>query len=91
MRICVDFGYVNLGTINDGYPMARSDDLILKMADSKYITTLDCTSGYYQIGMEPQSIPLTAFITHRGHFEWNCLAFGLKAASQTFQRMIDNL
>ncbi len=91
VRICIDFRYVNAGTINDGYPMVRSDDLLRKIAPARYITTLDCTSGYYQIPMETGSIPLTAFITHRGHFECITMPFGLRCASQTFQRTIDKM
>jgi len=91
IRMCVDYRYVNSGTMHDGYPMARADDLLRKIAPNNYITTLDCTSGYYQIQMKPESIPMTAFITHRGHYEWNCMGFGLRTAGQTFQRTIDKL
>jgi len=43
IRICNDYRSVNSGTETDRYPMARSDDILRKMARSKYITTLDRT------------------------------------------------
>ena len=91
MRICVDYRSVNLGSLSDPYPMKRADDLLRKMAPAHFITTLDCTSGYYQIAMHPESVPLISFITHRGQFEFLYMSFGLKTAGSTFQRMIDEL
>jgi len=64
IRMCVDYRSVNSGTIMDRYPMPRTDDILRKMAPSTCITSLDCTSGYYQLKIDPESIPLTSFITH---------------------------
>jgi len=91
VRICINYKAINAGTINDGYPITRADDLLRKMAPSSYITTLDATASYYQIEMEEDSIPYTSFITHRGQFAFRFMSFELKTAGNTFQRMIDDL
>ena len=91
IRICVDYRCVNSGTVVDKYPMARADDILRKMAPSTYITTLDCTAGYYQLRMTPESVPLTAFTTHRGIFEFKVMPFGLRCAGQSYQRAIDQM
>lgn len=91
IRMCVDYRHVNKGTVDDKYPMKRVDDMIYKMSSAKFFTTLDCTQGYYQIPMEESSIPLTAFVTHRGQYENVFMPFGLKCASQTFQRALDKI
>ena len=75
----------------DRYPMARADDILRNMAPAHFITTLDCTSGYYQLKMDPDSIPLTSFITHRGQFDFLVMPFGLRSAGQSYQRAIDKL
>ncbi len=65
------------------------DELINKICPAKYITSLDCTSGYWQIGMEPKSIERTAFVTDNGLYEWLVLPFGIMSASNTYQRAMN--
>ena len=38
--------------------------------------------------IEDNSVPPTSFVTHRGQYEWLYVPFGLKTASQTFQRLM---
>ena len=90
-RLCVDFRWANAQTLSDPYPIPRSDEMLRKIGSSNFITNLDCTSGYYQIPMDPESIPMTAFLTHRSHYENLYMPFGLKTAGSTFQRAMDQL
>lgn len=71
--------------------MNRIDDLLQEVGQSRFISTLDCSSGYWQIPLHPTSRPLTAFVTHRGLFHWNVLSFGLKNAGATFQKTMNTL
>ena len=41
--------------------------------------------------MDNDSIPITAFSTSRGHYEWLVMPFGLKNAPQIFQRKMDKI
>ena len=66
IRMCTDLRYVNSDTIIDAYPMRIAEDLILKICPAKYISTLDCTSGYWQIPVKESDTYKTAFVTHRG-------------------------
>ena len=41
--------------------------------------------------MDNDSIPITAFSTHRGHYELMVMPFGLKNAPQVLQRKMDKI
>ena len=71
--------------------MTRIDDLLQEVGESHYISTLDNTSGYWQIPVHPDSKDKTAFITHRGLYHWNVLSFGLKNAGATFQKTVNHI
>jgi len=91
IRMCVDFRLVNSATRFDGYTLKRVDEVVKRVSNSSFLTTLDCTQGFYQIPMDPESIRLTSFVTHRGQYENIKMPFGLKCASQTFQRAMDKI
>ena len=41
---------------------------------------MDSKSGYWKIKMDEESIPLIAFSTLQGHYEWIVIPFDLKNA-----------
>ena len=86
-RFCVDFRQLNHVTTHDRYPLPRIDDLLDQLGKSKYFTSLDLASGYWQIPMNPQDAHKTAFRTRKGIFQFTRMPFGLSDAGSTFQRM----
>jgi hypothetical protein len=68
-RFCVDYRHINSLTPNDSFPLPRVQDLLRRLANAKYISTMDAEKGYWQIGMENKSKKYTAFCTDRGLFE----------------------
>lgn len=75
----------------NNYPTVRSDDILREVSAANYITTVDCTTGYWSIKVKETDIYKTAFVTDRGHYEWLAMPFGLKCAGNTFQRAIDTI
>ncbi|POM69081.1 Reverse transcriptase [Phytophthora palmivora] len=47
-------------------------------------------SGFWVVPMTDRARSISAFITPFGLFEWNRMPFGLRNASQIYQRLIDN-
>ena len=90
-RFCVDYRKLNQITVKDVYPIPRIDDTLHALGQNAYFTSLDLASGYWQIRVHPKDIPKTAFICHRGLFEFLRMPFGLCNAPATFQRVMDSV
>lgn len=90
-RIVVDFRKVNEKTVDDKYPIPNINDVLDKLGNCHYFTTLDLASGFYQVEMSPEDIQKTAFNVEHGHFEFLRMPMGLKNSPSTFQRVMDNV
>ena len=91
LRMCVDYRRLNAISDADAYPMPCVDDMIDALGKAKYITTLDLARGYWQVPVQEESRPQTAFTTPYGLFQFRVMPFGLHGAPATFQRMMDQL
>lgn len=75
----------------DTFPLPRIDDLLDQLGKSKYFTTLDMASGYWQIRVHPDSQEKTAFVTPQGLYEFRVMPFGLCNAPAVFQRLMQQV
>ena len=66
IRFCVDYRKLNSLTQKDAYNLPRIDDILDQIGGSKFRSTLDLTTGYWQIPMHPESKGKTAFTTRSG-------------------------
>ena len=87
-RFCVDFRKLNQVTKRNSYPLSVIDDILALLGKSKYFSSLDLKSGYWQVSMNEHDKEKTAFACHRGLFKFNVMPFGLSNASAVFQELM---
>ena len=91
-RFCVDFREVNNVTKKDAYPLPRIEDNLDALHGSKWFSTLDLLSGFWQVEVEPQDRDKTAFtVGGAGLFRFVTMPFGLCNAPATFQRLMEKI
>ena len=84
-------GLQNSVTRKDAYPLPRIDETLDMLHSSKWFSTLDLASGYWQVEMAPEDQHRPAFATSEGLFEFKVMPFGLCNAPATFQRLMDRV
>ena len=90
-RMCVDYRGLNLKTRKNTYPLLLIQECIDQMGKSTHMSTLDLTSGYWQMRVAAKDIHKTAFNTRYGKYEFLVMPFGLTNAPATFQTLINNI
>ncbi|GJX06831.1 putative reverse transcriptase domain-containing protein [Tanacetum coccineum] len=71
---------LNTLTIKNHYPLLRIDDLFDQLQDSSVYSKINLRSRYHQLCIKEEDIPITAFKTRYGHFEFQVMPFGLTNA-----------
>ena len=75
VRMVINYKEVNKNTKFDGYYIPNKEILINLARGKTYYSKFDCKSRFWQIKMDNNSIPITAFSTPRGHYEWIVMPF----------------
>ena len=69
---------VNRFTHLDAYPLPRVDELINEIAKSKYYSTVDLKSAYYQVSLATEDRKFTAFEANEKLYQYCRTVFFLR-------------
>lgn len=61
-----------------------------RIANSRFLSKIDLTQGYYQVRIKSKDVEKTAFNTRQGKFEFLVMPFDLSNAPATFQTLMND-
>ena len=91
LRFCIELCKLNNRTVKDGYSLPWIEDTLDCFHGVVWFSTLDPKSSCWQVKLEEEAKPLTAFTMGPLGF-WECehMPFGLTNAPATLQRLIES-
>lgn len=91
IRMCVDLTQLNKSVKREIYPLPRVSDMLAMLSEGKIFSKIDCTSGFWQVKLDPASKLLTTFITPWGRFCHTVMPFGITSAPEVYQRSMEKI
>ncbi|XP_056022110.1 uncharacterized protein LOC130054993 [Ostrea edulis] len=91
MRFCVEYCRLNEVTVKDAYPLPKIDEAFDHLSGHAVFSTLDLSSGYWQVDMEEADKEKTVFVTRKGLYQFKVMHFGLCSAPATFERLMETV
>ncbi|KAK3717696.1 hypothetical protein QZH41_001100 [Actinostola sp. cb2023] len=88
IRLCVDMRRANEAIIRERHPIPHVDEVLHSLNQSTVFSKLDLKWGYHQVELEPESRSITTFVTHCGLYRYKRLMFGINAAPEIYQHII---
>ncbi|GKF10722.1 putative reverse transcriptase domain-containing protein [Tanacetum coccineum] len=89
--MCIDYRELNKLTVKNRYPLPRIDDLFDQLQGSSVFSKIDMRLGYHQLRIREEDIPIIAFRTWYGHYEFQVMAFGLTNTPAIFMDLMNRV
>ncbi len=87
-RMTVNYKVVNSVTKFDAFPFPKVDELLAKLAEAKYFSSLDFSQCYHQLPLAESDREKTAFCAFGKLYEYLRCPFGLKNAVAYCSRLM---
>ena len=87
-RITIDFRRLNAVTYKDKYPIPNTKDCLQSLTNVQWLSSIDLSNSFFQVGIRPQDRDKTAFITRKGQFRLTRLAMGCCNSPSVFSRLM---
>src|SRR5258708_36086792 len=86
-----DYQKLNEITVKNSYPLPLVSDMLTRLHDAEWFTTLDLCWGFNNVQLKEGDEWKAAFSTNRGFFELLVMFFGLCNSPATFQTMMNDI
>jgi hypothetical protein len=90
-QMCVDYRSLNEVTIKNKYPLLRIEDPFDHMKRASVFSKIDLRSRYHQQKIRGSDIPMTAFHTRYGLYEYTVVSFRLTNAPAYFMYLMNKV
>ncbi len=91
LRLCIDPRDLNKAILREHYPMKSVEEVAAQLANAKVFSVLDAGQAFYQIPISENSNDLLTFNTPFGRYKFLRMPFGIKSASEVYQRTASQL
>ncbi|UYV73986.1 K02A2.6-like [Cordylochernes scorpioides] len=88
LRICIDPQELNVALKRAEYPIPTIEEIIPNLQNAKIFTVVDTKDGFWNVKLSDESSNLTTFWTPFGRYKFLRMPFGLKTASEEYQRRL---
>ncbi|KAI8519781.1 hypothetical protein Bbelb_030380 [Branchiostoma belcheri] len=88
VRFCCDYRRLNEVTHKQSFPLPRVEESLEALGNAKVFSSLDLSSGFWQVPVKEEDKGKTAFVTPWGAWEWERMPMGLASSPSTFQRVM---
>lgn len=90
-RIVIDMREANKAIKRVPYPMPTLESFKAKLNGATRFTKLDLKNAYFHVRIHKDSMPLTTFMTRKGPMQYKRLMFGVSAAPEIFQKIMEDV
>ena len=92
LRYCIDYRRINEVTKKDSYPLPLMQDCLASLGGARHFSTMDLSSGYWQVGLTESAKDKTSFYgIGGGLWRFKVMPFGLCNAPATFERLMERV
>ena len=77
LRLYIDYRELNKVKIRNQHPFTRIDDLFDQLQGARVFLKMDLSSGYHQLKIRSEDVPMTTFKTRYRHYEFLVMLVGL--------------
>ncbi|KAL2089297.1 hypothetical protein ACEWY4_013985 [Coilia grayii] len=91
LRVCTDFRWFNKRTVKDAHPLPHQADCLAVLGGNAFFSTMDLTSGFYNMPLHEEDHKYSTFTTPMGLYEYNRLPQGLCNSPASFIRMMTSI
>ncbi|XP_038106252.1 uncharacterized protein K02A2.6-like [Culex quinquefasciatus] len=91
LRLCIDMRRANQAIQRLNHPLPVFEDFLPKFRNAKLFTTLDIRQAFHQVELSHDCRDITTFVTNWGLFRYTRLLFGVNAAPELFQNLMESI